>query len=52
LKQLRKGPRTRKLEAVRTGRVVTIDDRLLTPGPGVGAGLVAVARALHPDAFR
>jgi ABC-type Fe3+-hydroxamate transport system substrate-binding protein len=52
LKQLRKGPRTRKLKAVRTGRVVTIDERLLLPGPGVGAGLAALARALHPDAFR
>ncbi len=52
LKQLRKGPRTRKLKAVRTGRVVTIDQRLLSPGPGVGAGLAALARALHPDAFR
>jgi cobalamin transport system substrate-binding protein len=52
LKQLRKGPRTRKLKAVRTGRVVTIDDSLLLPGPFVGAGLAALARALHPDAFR
>jgi cobalamin transport system substrate-binding protein len=52
VKQLRKGPRTRKLKAVRTGRVVTIDDSLLLPGPFVGAGLAALARALHPDAFR
>jgi iron complex transport system substrate-binding protein len=50
LAQLRKGPRTRKLKAVRTGRVVTIDERLLTPGPAIGAGLAAIARALHPDA--
>jgi ABC-type Fe3+-hydroxamate transport system substrate-binding protein len=52
LKQLRRGPRTRKLKAVRTGRVVTIDEGLLSPGPGIGAGLLALARALHPDAFR
>ena len=52
LKQLRKGPRTRKLKAVRAGRVVTIDESLLSPGPGIGAGLLALARALHPDAFR
>lgn len=52
LEQLRRGPRTRNLKAVRTGRVVTIDGRLLTAGPGIGAGLLALARALHPDAFR
>ena len=52
LKQLRRGPRTRKLKAVRAGRVVTIDERLLSPGPDIGAGLLALARALHPDAFR
>ena len=52
LKQLRRGPRTRKLKAVRTGRVVSIDGRLLSPGPDIGAGLLALARALHPDAFR
>jgi iron complex transport system substrate-binding protein len=52
LKQLRKGPRTRKLKAVRSGRVVPTDERLLVPGPGIGAGIVALARALHPDAFR
>lgn len=52
LKQLRRGPRTRKLKAVRTGRVVSIDESLLTAGPGIGAGLLALARALHPDAFR
>ena len=51
LMQLRRGPRTRRLKAVRTGRVVTIDERLLSPGPGIGAGLLALARALHPDAF-
>jgi ABC-type Fe3+-hydroxamate transport system substrate-binding protein len=52
LKQLRRGPRTRKLKAVRTGRVITIDERSLSPGPGVGAGVEALARALHPDALR
>ena len=52
LKQLRRGLRTRKLKAVRTGRVVAIDERLLSPGPDIGAGLLALARALHPDAVR
>jgi ABC-type Fe3+-hydroxamate transport system substrate-binding protein len=52
LKQLRKGPRTRKLQAVRKGRVVTVDERLLAPGPSVGIGLGVLAHALHPDAIR
>jgi iron complex transport system substrate-binding protein len=52
LKQLRRGPRTRKLQAVRNGRVIAIDERLLMPGPSIGIGLEALARALHPDAVR
>jgi ABC-type Fe3+-hydroxamate transport system substrate-binding protein len=52
LKQLRRGPRTKKLQAVRKGRVVTIDERLLMPGPSIGVGIDALARALHPDAVR
>lgn len=52
LKQLRRGPRTRKLQAVRNGRVVTVDERLLMPGPSIGVGLEVLARALHPDAVR
>jgi iron complex transport system substrate-binding protein len=52
LKQLRRGLRTKKLQAVRNGRVVTIDERLLMPGPNIGAGIDALARALHPDAVR
>ena len=52
LEQLRKGVRTRALKAVRSGRVVVIDENLLAPGPALGRGLVALARALHPDAFR
>jgi iron complex transport system substrate-binding protein len=52
LEQLRKGVRTRALKAVRSGRVVLIDENLLAPGPALGRGLVALARALHPDAFR
>ena len=52
LEQLRRGPRTKKLQAVRKGRVVTIDERLLMPGPNIGVGVEVLARALHPDAVR
>jgi iron complex transport system substrate-binding protein len=52
LKQLRKGQRTKRLQAVRRGRVVTIDGRLLMPGPSIGVGLEVLARALHPNAVR
>ena len=51
LRSLRQGKRTRKLKAVRTGRVVVVDDRLLAPGPAIGRGLVELARALHPTAM-
>jgi ABC-type Fe3+-hydroxamate transport system substrate-binding protein len=52
LQQLRRGPRTKHLQAVRKGRVVTIDERLLQPGPSIGVALEVLARALHPDAIR
>jgi ABC-type Fe3+-hydroxamate transport system substrate-binding protein len=52
LGQLRKGIRTRRLDAVRSGRVHVIDERLLSATPAVGEGLDRLARALHPDAFR
>jgi iron complex transport system substrate-binding protein len=49
---LRKNPRTRRLRAIREGRFTLADADLLQPGPRIGEGLLAVARALHPDAFR
>jgi iron complex transport system substrate-binding protein len=52
LRGLRRNKLTRRLPAVRRGRFVIVDAALLDPGPRVGAGLLAVARALHPDAFR
>ncbi len=52
LTQLRKGVRTRRLRAVRSGRVHTIDERLLSATPAVAQGLGKLAQALHPDAFR
>ncbi len=39
--------------AVRNGRVVFLfDDRIVIPGPRLVDGTIAIARALHPDAFR
>ena len=52
LRSLRKNRRTRKLAAVRAGRFRVIPAELLQPGPRIGEGLTAIARALHPDAFR
>ncbi len=52
LKQLQRDPATKHLGAVRAGRFGIVPDRLLQPGPEIGAGIVAIARILHPDAFR
>lgn len=39
--------------AVRNGRIEIIhDDRVVVPGPRVAEGTEALARALHPEAFR
>ncbi|MGH3016831.1 MAG: ABC transporter substrate-binding protein [Gaiellaceae bacterium] len=51
LKQLQRGARTRRLRAVKSGRVHVIDERLLSATPAIGQGLDRLARALHPDAF-
>ncbi len=52
LEGLRRNPRTRRLTAVRAGRFAVIPAELLEPGPHVGGGIAAIARVLHPDAFR
>jgi iron complex transport system substrate-binding protein len=52
LQRLRRDPATKNLRAVRAGRFGIVPDRLLEPGPNVGAGVAAIARILHPDAFR
>lgn len=52
LRDLRKSPSTRTLKAVREGHFGIVRSSLLEPGPQLGDGLVAVARFLHPDAFR
>lgn len=41
------------IPAVRNGRVLFLfDDRIVIPGPRVVEGTLAIARALHPDAFK
>lgn len=52
LARLRANPHTRKLAAVRSGRFGVVPAELVQAGPGVGRALTAVARILHPDAFR
>lgn len=40
------------LKAVKQGRVIVVDDDLISrPGPRLGLGLAMIARALHPDVF-
>jgi ABC-type Fe3+-hydroxamate transport system substrate-binding protein len=52
LRYLRSNRRTRRLTAVRTGRVIHFSPRFLRPDGDVSDSLIAIARALHPDAFR
>lgn len=52
LRDLRKNPRTKGLRAVRDGHFGVVPASDLQPGPDIGAGLSAVAKLLHPDAFR
>ncbi|MHB8060243.1 MAG: ABC transporter substrate-binding protein [Gaiellaceae bacterium] len=51
LSKLRHNHATRWLPAVRTGRVVRVNFKLLEPGPAAVNGLRELAAALHPDAF-
>jgi iron complex transport system substrate-binding protein len=53
LESLRANPITADIEAVRKKRFVVVPTALVTrAGPHVAEGLEAIARALHPDAFR
>jgi iron complex transport system substrate-binding protein len=53
LESLRANPVTADLGAVRKKRVVIVPAALVTrAGPRVAQGLEAIARALHPDAFK
>jgi iron complex transport system substrate-binding protein len=50
---LKENPATRGLKAVRKRRVRIVPEALvMRAGPRIADGLEAVARALHPDAFR
>ncbi len=49
---LAKRPGFKGLSAVKAGRVVILDDNLVSrPGPRIVSGLEDIARALHPEAF-
>lgn len=52
LADLERDPRTRRLKAVRDGRFAILASKVLEPGGETGTELVAIARYLHPDAFR
>jgi iron complex transport system substrate-binding protein len=53
LSTLRRNPTIRNVKAIRSGRLEIVSVDLVTrPGPRIAEGLEAVARALHPNAFR
>jgi cobalamin transport system substrate-binding protein len=53
LESLRSNPGTANLAAVRKKRVIVVPVALVNrAGPRVAQGLEAIARALHPDAFK
>jgi len=52
LADLRHDRRTKKLKAVKTSRFAILASRVVKPGGKLGTELVAIARYLHPDAFR
>jgi iron complex transport system substrate-binding protein len=52
LKRLRRDRQTRRLPAVKSGRVYVIDQGLGEPSLGLTQGLTTIAKLLHPNAFR
>lgn len=52
LADLSSDPRTKHLKAVETKRFAILATRVVEPGGQLGTELVAIARYLHPDAFR
>lgn len=52
-KRLAADPAWRRLRAVRTGRLLAVDPELVgRQGPRMGEAALALARLLHPEAFR
>lgn len=52
LEDLKRDPRTKKLRAVREGHFAVLAAKVVEPGGDVGDELLAIAKYLHPDAFR
>lgn len=52
LADLRHDRRTRRLKAVKNGHFAVLGKKVVEPGGDVGNELLAIARYLHPDAFR
>ncbi len=51
--ELTKRPGYANLKAVKKGKVYVVDDNLVTrPGPRLAQGLIEVAKAIHPEAFK
>ncbi len=51
-KEFTSDPRFASLKAVKDGRVMVIDDVIVTrPGPRIAGGLKVLAAAIHPEAF-
>ena len=49
--RLRSDPAWAGVQAVRSGRIATIEEGISQPGPGVVAGIEEMARLFHPEAF-
>jgi iron complex transport system substrate-binding protein len=52
LKALRTSPTWGRLEALREGRVIVLDEAVLRPGPRIVDAIEQLARTLHPEGFR
>jgi ABC-type Fe3+-hydroxamate transport system substrate-binding protein len=52
LADLRRDPRTRGLKALEDGHFAILGSKVVQPGGEVGKELLAIAKYLHPDAFR
>jgi iron complex transport system substrate-binding protein len=52
LSDLRRDRRLKKLKAIREGHFAILGPKVMEPGAAVGDELLAIAKYLHPDAFR